>query len=310
MLYEWNEKWKPVPIKECDLAKEIAGCIWLDQLEEHCERLNISKKTLEMCLSNSLLYRKGLQSLEDYSFSIIPVMNHDNVLEERDKIGLLVSKKMCLVIIISDAFHRIDKFFTELIGRKWEKGQIAKLVYTFLDELLEMDAIILENMDFRIARMEEKLLKERPPKAFHDEIFSMKRQLLLLRSYYEQLLEVGERLYGNDNHVLAEKEREQFQIFTDRVKRFRDNVVFLKESLVEVREAYDSYLDLNMNATMKFLTVSTSVFMPLTLMTGWYGMNFKFMPELGLRWAYPVFAIVAVCLFILIIVYFKKKKYL
>lgn len=310
MLYEWDKKWKPVPIKECDLDKDLAGCIWLDQLEEHCGRLNISKGTLDMCLSNSLLYRKGLQSLENYSFSIIPVMNHESVLEERDKIGLLVAKNMFLVIIISDAAHRIDKFFTELIGRKWEKNQIAKLVYIFLDELLEMDATILENMDFRIARMEEKLVRERPPKAFHDEIFSMKRQLLLLRSYYEQLLEVGERLYGNDNNILAEKDRGQFQIFTDRVKRFRDNVMFLKESLVEVREAYESYLDLNMNATMKFLTVSTSVFMPLTLMTGWYGMNFKFMPELNIKGAYPAFAILAVVLFILIMVYFKKKKYL
>lgn len=310
MLYEYGNKWVPVPVQECNLDKELIGCITLEQLEESCEKLRISQTTLEMCLSNSLLYRKGLQSLEEYSFCILPLLHRESKFEERDKIGILVARKMCLIVIISDRDRRIDRFFTELIQRKWEKNQIARFVYTFLDELLEMDAVVLENMDFHIARMEEKLVKECPPKAFHDEIFAMKRELLMLRSYYEQLLEIGERLYGNDNQILQDKDREQFQIFTDRVKRFRDNVMFLKESLVEVREAYESYVDLNMNAIMKYLTVTTSVFMPLTFMTGWYGMNFEYMPEIKTISGYPIFVFAAVTVFAVIFVYFRKKKYL
>lgn len=309
MLYEYDKKWIPVSLKDCDVSKEIVGCIWLDEMEAYCDKFSVSQKTLDLCLSNSMLYRKGLQSLEDYSFSIIPLLHRESGFDERDKIGILVSGRMCLVIIISDSGHRIDKFFTELIARKWEPHQTARFLYVFLDELLEMDAVVLENMDFHIARMEEKLVKNCPPVRFHDEIFSMKRELLLLRSYYEQLLEIGERLYGNDNEIFEETDREQFQIFTDRVKRFRDNVMFLKESLVEVREAYESYVDLNMNAVMKFLTVSTTVFMPLTFMTGWYGMNFKHMPEIDWKFSYLIFGCVSAAIFLSIMIYFKKKKY-
>lgn len=310
MLYEFDRKWVPVALKDCDREKELVGCIWLDQMEEYCDKFNISQKTLDMCLSNSMVYRKGLQSLEEYSFSIIPLLHRESGFEERDKIGILVAKRMFLIVVIADSEHRMDRFFTEMVNRRWEPHQIARFLYTFLDELLEMDAVILENMDFHIARMEEKLVKKCPPKGYHDEIFAMKRELLLLRSYYEQLLEVGERLYSNDNGILLEEEREQFQIFTERVKRFRDNVMFLKESLVEVREAYESYIDLNMNAIMKFLTVSTTVFMPLTFMTGWYGMNFEHMPELKWHYSYLGFAVIAVLVFTTIMIYFKKKKYL
>lgn len=310
MLYEFNERWTPVPVEECDITKELVGCLWLEQVEEHCEIFSISQETLDLCLSNSMLYRRGMQSLDSYSFSILPLLNRDNGFEERDKIGILVARHMCLIIIIEDSTHKVDKFFSELVSRKWEKGQTARFLYTFLDELLEMDAVVLENMDFHIARMEEKLVKEHPPRAFHNEIFSLKRELLLLRSYYEQLLEVGERLYGNDNGVLEEKSREQFGMFTERVKRFRDNVMFLKESLVEVREAYESYVDYTMNATMKFLTVSTTVFMPLTFMTGWYGMNFQNMPEIYTRYGYPVFCVAASAVAAAILIYFRKKKYL
>ncbi len=310
MLYEYDKKWVPVALCDCDTNKELVGCIWLEQMEEYCDKFHISQNTLDLCLSNSMLYRKGLQSLEEYSFSIIPLLHRESGFEERDKIGILAAKGRCLIIIIADSEHRIDKFFSELVSRKWEPHQTARFLYTFLDELLEMDAVILENMDFHIARMEEKLVKQCPPKGFHDEIFSMKRELLLLRSYYEQLLEVGERLYSNDNGILKEQDREQFQHFTERVKRFRDNVMFLKESLVEVREAYESYVDLNMNAIMKFLTVSTTVFMPLTFMTGWYGMNFKHMPELQWRYSYLVFAVISILVLVTIMIYFKKKKYL
>lgn len=310
MLYEYDHRWVPVPVQECDVTKELAGCIMFEQLEEYCEKFRISQNTLDMCLSNSLLYRKGLQSLEEYSFSIIPLFHKESGFEERDKIGILVAKHMCLIIVIKDSEHKVDKFFTELISRKWERNQTARILYTFLDELLEMDAVLLENMDFHIARMEEKLVKQQPPKAFHDEIFAMKRQLLLLRSYYEQLLEIGQRLYMNENAILEEKDREQFQNFTERVKRFRDNVIFLKESLVEVREAYESYVDLNMNAIMKFLTVSTTVFMPLTFMTGWFGMNFEHMPGLKWKYGYLLFFIASLIIFFISMRYFKKKKYL
>ena len=84
----------------------------------------------------------------------------------------------------------------------------------------------------------------------------------------------------------------------------------MRDYTAQVRELYQSELSVKQNSIMTVLTVVTTIIMPLTLITGWYGMNFKYMPELESPFAYPV--LIGVVLFIVIggIVYFKNKKWL
>ena len=84
----------------------------------------------------------------------------------------------------------------------------------------------------------------------------------------------------------------------------------LLDYTVQIRDTYQSQLDVRQNRIMTVLTVVTAIFMPLTLIAGWYGMNFKYMPELESEWGYPV--VIGVCLLIVILslIFFKKKKWL
>ena len=61
---------------------------------------------------------------------------------------------------------------------------------------------------------------------------------------------------------------------------------------------------------MSILTVVTTIFLPLTLIAGWYGMDFPNMPEFGWKYAYPVVIVVRICIIAGEIIYFKKKKML
>lgn len=101
-----------------------------------------------------------------------------------------------------------------------------------------------------------------------------------------------------------------FELFTARVTRLQGIISTLREYTAQVRELYQSELSVKQNSIMTVLTVVTTIIMPLTLITGWYGMNFKYMPELESPFAYPV--LIGVVLFIVIggIVYFKNKKWL
>ena len=83
----------------------------------------------------------------------------------------------------------------------------------------------------------------------------------------------------------------------------------LREYAMQVQDVYQSEISIHQNNVMKFLTVVTTIFLPLTLIAGWYGMNFYNMPELGWKYGYPVVSgislvIVAICLW-----FFKKKKF-
>ena len=69
-------------------------------------------------------------------------------------------------------------------------------------------------------------------------------------------------------------------------------------------------LDYNANRIMKVFTVVTTVFLPLTLIVGWYGMNFQHMPELSSRFGYPAVIVLSILVVVLSLLFFKKKRLL
>ena len=110
--------------------------------------------------------------------------------------------------------------------------------------------------------------------------------------------------------TVSEEEKAQWQLFSNRAERLHDHVEMLREYLVQIRELYQSLIAVQQNQVMSILTVVTTIFLPLTLIAGWYGMNFPNMPEFGWKYAYPAVIIVSVLVIILEIIYFKKKKML
>ena len=77
-----------------------------------------------------------------------------------------------------------------------------------------------------------------------------------------------------------------------------------------IRDTYEFRIEVKQNRIMTLLTVVTTIFMPLTLIAGWYGMNFKYMPELNWEIGYPLVFIVSVLIVVLSLIFFKMKKWL
>ncbi len=79
---------------------------------------------------------------------------------------------------------------------------------------------------------------------------------------------------------------------------------------MQVRDLHNTQLEVRQNKTMTLLTVITTIFMPLTLIAGWYGMNFRYMPELGWRFGYLAVFVLSVAVIVCCLILFKKKKWL
>jgi len=92
--------------------------------------------------------------------------------------------------------------------------------------------------------------------------------------------------------------------------RLHDSSTSLSDYTMQLRDQYKAQLDIKQNRIMTILTVVTTIFMPLTLIVGWYGMNFRYMPELEWRWGYPVIIVVSLLIAIGCLLFFKKKKWL
>ena len=117
-------------------------------------------------------------------------------------------------------------------------------------------------------------------------------------------------LHENEMDFFGEKEATCFGVFTDRAGRLREETQVLREYAMQVQDVYQSEIGIRQNDVMKVLTIVTTVFLPLTLIAGWYGMNFVHMPELAWKYGYPVVIFVSVLIVVVSLYIFKKKKYL
>ena len=193
--------------------------------------------------------------------------------------------------------------------KKWKKPSLERFLYDFLEQIIHPDTEILTRFELELDEIESAFTGEEAGEQLVrlNEIRGCVRDL---RMHYEQLLDLSQELEENENGFFAQDNLRYFHLFSTRVANLRDLATFVRDYTVQLREFYESQLDIRQNRIMTILTVVTSIFMPLTLITGWYGMNFRYMPELDIPWAYP--AVLGVCVVIVVVclVYFKKKKWL
>ena len=141
------------------------------------------------------------------------------------------------------------------------------------------------------------------------DLLHIRRELLRLSSYYNQLVDMSDTMAENYNHLLDEDDRMLFQLLSGRISRLTAYIQNLRDYALQIREMYQTQNEVHQNEVMQLLTVVTAIFMPLTLITGWYGMNFANMPELAWKYAYPVVAAVGILLVLGEVLYFRKKKW-
>lgn len=189
---------------------------------------------------------------------------------------------------------------------KMSSGQVLLLL---LEALIEDDVISLQQQEERLSSLEEGLLKCQPDD-FYETVIRCRRQLSASHAYYEQLADIGDQVQGDLSWELTAEERMAWQHFTGRASRLHDHVGLLREYLVQIRELYQALIDVQQNKVMSILTVVTTIFLPLTLIAGWYGMNFPGMPEFAWPFAYPAVVLVSIGITVAGIIFFRKKKML
>lgn len=286
--------------------------------EEICENNGFFKfhnSTVEECISSKQNPR--LEVYDEFSFGVINTMDREAHGSERfwitvRELDFYLTKRY--LILVSRSPNRLLEEVKKEILKNINSSDnytvnLSKILYLVMHRLTSMDNILLKEIESRIALLEEQVMEE-ARKDFIKEIIELRKQLLILKRYYEPLLDIAEGLEENENELIEESAQKYFVILKNRMERLNNNVLHLRDYLTQVREAYQAQVDISLNHTMKLFTVITAVFLPLSLIAGWYGMNFTYMPELDWIYGYPfVFAlsaaVAAICL-----MYFKKHNYM
>lgn len=193
--------------------------------------------------------------------------------------------------------------------KKWKLPSLERFIYDFLDQIVKDDLRLMEKYECELDAMEQAIEdgNEANPSARLNDIRSDIRNL---RIHYEQLMDLGQELEENENNFFKQENLRYFRLFLNRMARLHDTSTGLRDYTMQLRDQYKAHLDIKQNRIMTVLTVVTTIFMPLTLIVGWYGMNFRYMPELEWKWGYPIIIAISLLIALGSLFFFKKKKWL
>lgn len=242
---------------------------------------------------------------DGFDYIFINVLNYQDLSAPFAKTGIYIRKN--LIVFVTDNPPILQSIIDRLSGDTAKGISFNSLLFTYFDMITSDDAVFLENVEQGISDLESELISG-TQKEYIKEIISLRRRLMALKRYYEQILNVMDALMENENNLIDGKSMHHFKIFAGRIDRLYHNVMNLRDYVTQVREAYQAQEDINLNNIMKLFTVITAIFMPLTLLVGWYGMNFK-MPEYSWMHGYTGVIILSAVITTISLIIFKKKKW-
>ncbi|MFB0921754.1 MAG: CorA family divalent cation transporter [Oscillospiraceae bacterium] len=219
-------------------------------------------------------------------------------------------ERVCIYCGAEDfVFITDNRRCVELMSDIDDKIEPSRQLLMFLSSLTANDMYELEKNEDRITDLEDILIKEKRSNSDNsDKIIGIRRELLKMKRYYEQLALITEDLTENANKAFSEELQKRFVTLDKRMDYLLNSVLHLREYITQVREAYQAQIDIEQNQIMKVFTVITAIFLPLTLIVGWYGMNFS-MPEYGWSLGYPFVIALSVIVCLGCVIIFKWKKW-
>ncbi len=201
------------------------------------------------------------------------------------------------------------KLVNDIVEKKELKDETNEMIlYTFFSEIIKTDTDNLEKLEDEVTAVEESVVLQVKEEAAK-EIVDYRNITRTLRKYYDELGLITDGLSDNENGLISENYTKHFTILEHRVNTLIDNVKNLREYVTQVREAYQAQIDIEQNRIMKVFTIISGIFLPLTLLVGWYGMNLR-MPEFRWTYGYPLAIILSVVIVIVCLIFFKRKKWM
>lgn len=245
------------------------------------------------------LLKRGEYLLRDESRNFFSALSENEYLlafHWLDEKKVIVYASPACFVLLSDSMN-VREYAESILDE--EDGLLQ--FHQFLLEMTSNDIYRLESLENMITSLEDRLFLEHSPSASGiKDLIKVRKDLLKVKRYYQRMRFLTDEMAA----VNAE-----FSFISQKFGRLMEFVLHLQNYVESVREAYQSQIDIEQNDIMKFFTVVTTIVTPLTLITGWYGMNFD-MPEYSWKWGYFFVGSLSVTVVILLIALFRRKKWL
>ena len=271
--------------------------IYMNQIEEYSSY--IDKSVIDYIKESQV---ETFESFEKYDIIAFKWYDIRDIESESEKIMIYIDKDDLFYLCENEnSYEKAERYFSTAETNE-------KAMYIFFSNLLKGSTKHLEQLEDKISEVDDNII-DGIDNNNREKILNLRYEVFRLKKYYEQFSSIFEELCDNDNDLITEECLKYFKILNNRAIRITTMVSNLRDYTTQVRESYQAQIDIEQNQLTKFFTITTSIFLPLTLITGWYGMNLK-MPEFN--WKYGYIFVIGLCIFVSIIwlYIFKKKKWL
>lgn len=256
--------------------------------------------------------RPKIDEYETYLFLVFKMLHYD---EE----GQLVTEHVSIVVG-SDyvvTFQEAEgDVFDDLRDRlEHGKGRVRGLgsdylMFAILDAVVDNYFTVMEFLSNKVEILEDKLFDDKEDPNITEEIQELKKEILKIRRAVLPLREVINRLEKIESTLIQERTQKYIRDLYDHIIQVNETMETYREMIWGLMDMYMTTISNKMNEVMKVLTIMASIFIPLTFLAGIYGMNFENMPELHLKYGYYYFWGLMLLVFLGMLWYFKRKKWL
>lgn len=257
-------------------------------------------------------HRPKIDAFNSYMHTVLKMLMWDETANKvrSEQINIIWGKNYVLSIQEreGDVFNIIRDRLKSNNGRIRKEGA-DYLSYSLIDALVDNYFIVCDHLQDQQEILEEDVDLEKTKETFQS-IHLLKKQLIKVRKSIWPLREILLTIQKDDFDLISESTYKYFKDVYDHTLFIIDLVEQLREILTGLQESQISMISFEMNNVMKVLTIIATIFIPLTFIAGVYGMNFSYMPELAYRWGYFIILGFMFVLFIIMIFFFKKKKWL
>ena len=213
------------------------------------------------------------------------------------------------VVFIDDSGEAQRMIETIRRTKRWREPSLERFLYDFLELIVDRDLSIMERYEAELSGIEDAILSSQEQGNLA-RVYEIRSDIRTLLVHYEQIIDMTQELEENENGFFSEENLRYIHLFMNLMARRHDTAASLRDYTMQVRDLHNAQMEVRQNRTMTLLTVIATIFMPLTLIAGWYGMNFRYMPEFEWKLGYPVVIAVSVLIVVFCLVYFRKKKWL
>jgi magnesium transporter len=288
----------------------INGLRHVDEIEHIGEQYGLHPLVLEDIVNTS--QRPKIDEYEDYLFVVLKMLYYDqdeNITIEQ--VSLVLGENY--VLTFQEAKGDVFDTIRERLRRG--KGRIRTLksdylLYTLIDAVVDHYFSIVETLGNKIEDLETDLFAGNAKDNINVEVQQLKREILKVRRAIFPLREVINRIEKIEHQLIYKRTVTYFRDIYDHLIQVSENIDIYREMIWSLMDMYMTTISNKMNEVMKVLTIIATIFIPLTFIAGIYGMNFEHIPELHYRYSYFILWGVMIMIFIGMLFYFKRKKWL